>query len=140
MQDINDFSFQHLALSDANFTLHALKKTLSLCCFCALGRSEYVSAHSNHGNAAWAGQHGSSHPECRRLPPAPEPAALPNISTSNSLSGISRKRSCDSGCRASCQLGCGVHGQDAQPKLLQVGQASTLCCKLWNRCIFHKIL
>lgn len=65
----------------------ALKKTLSLFCLCVLGRSEHISAHSNHGNAAWAGQRGSSHPECRRLPPAPEPAALPNISTSHSLSG-----------------------------------------------------
>lgn len=54
---------------------------------CVVGRSEHISAHSNHGNAAWAGQHGSSHPECRRLPPAPEPAALSNISTSHSLSG-----------------------------------------------------
>lgn len=57
-------------------------KTLSLRRLCVLGRSEHVSAHSNHGNAAWAGRHGSSYPECRRLPPA-----LPDVSTSHSLSG-----------------------------------------------------
>lgn len=70
--------------------VHAFKKTLSMCLVCVLGRSEHLSAHSNHGNTAWAGQHGSSYSECRRLPPAPEPPALPDISTSHSLSGTQR--------------------------------------------------
>lgn len=63
----------------------AFKKLLPYAILCVLGRSEQLSAHSNHGDTVWAGQHGSSHPERRR--PAPEPAAFPDISTSHSISG-----------------------------------------------------
>lgn len=76
-------TFQPFALSAANFFDSASDV------FCAVfGRSELISACSNHGNAARAGQRGPSHPECRRLPPAPEPAALPNITPPQSVSGI----------------------------------------------------
>lgn len=69
-------------------------KRLMLSFFCALGRSEHISAHSNHGDAAWAGQRGSSHPECRRLPPAPEPAALISVPPTQPLSGSRSSLTC----------------------------------------------
>lgn len=78
-QNIND-----LADSDLRCQLLPDPGVFMWDCFCVLGRSEHVSACSNHGNAAWAGQHGSSYPECRRIP---EPAALPHFSPPQSLSG-----------------------------------------------------